>query len=136
MPHFIPVIALVENDLPANRAFVRLLRAYGYTVEPYDSAEAFLARGTGGNPDCMLLDIDLDGMSGLDLLQQLRVQADPLPVVFLTGRLDPATRSKAGALGCSAFLQKPVEGHQLVAAIEHAVEAAAQASPSDPSKGA
>lgn len=134
----IPVIALVENDLPANRAFARLLRAYGYTVEAYPSAEAFLARSDvqWDFPDCLLLDIDLDGMSGLNLLQHLRVQGKEVPVVFLTGRADAANRSRAAALGCKAFLQKPVEGHQLVAAIEHAVDAALPHHSSDPSKGA
>lgn len=122
-----PVVALVENDLPANRAFSRLLRAYGFTVESYLSAESFLARTTPGQPDCMLLDIDLDGMSGLDLQQQLHGQSPDIPVVFLTGRPDAAALSRANELGCKAFLQKPVEGHRLVAAIETAVEQAFKA---------
>jgi FixJ family two-component response regulator len=134
-----PLIALVENDLPANRAFSRLLRAYGYAVEAHLSAESFLARTETVLPDCMLLDIDLDGMSGLDLQQLLHEQARAVPVVFLTGRPDPGAQARARACGCSAFLQKPVEGHRLVAAIEtacHKNESPVGTTPVHPSKGA
>jgi FixJ family two-component response regulator len=139
MPSRSPLIALVENDLPANRAFTRLLRAYGYAVEPHLSAESFLARTAPEQPDCLLLDIDLDGMSGLELLQQLREQDIATPAVFLTGRPDPGAQARARALGCHDFLQKPIEGHRLVAAIElacNANESPANASPAQPSKGA
>jgi FixJ family two-component response regulator len=116
-----PVVALVENDLPTNRAFARLLRAHGFTVETFGSAESLLARTSMAVVDCMLLDIDLDGMSGLDLQQQLQRQGVSVPVIFVTGCDDPAARLRAQQLGCSGFLNKPVEAQVLVDAIGAAI---------------
>ena len=121
MPTPSPLIALVENDLPTNRAFARLLRAHGFRVETFVSAELLLARPDKAVLDCMLLDIDLDGMSGLDLQQQLQRQGDPTPIIFVTGRDDPDACAKAHQYGCSAFLYKPVKAHLLVAAIATAI---------------
>ena len=116
-----PVIALVENDLPTNRAFARLLRAHGFTVHAFVSAELLLAHNALSALDCMLLDIDLDGMSGLDLQQHLQQSGVGVPVIFVTGRDDPDARSRAHQLGCSDFLCKPVKAHVLVEAIATAM---------------
>ena len=116
-----PVIALVENDLPTNRAFARLLRAHGFAVETYLSAELLLAREACAPLACLLLDIDLDGMSGLALQQHLQQQGNAVPIIFVTGRDDPAARQKAFEAGCSAFLHKPVKGQVLVEAIGAAI---------------
>ena len=116
-----PVIALVENDLPTNRAFARLLRAHGFTVETFVSAELLLARKALTVVDCLLLDIDLDGMSGLDLQQRLKQQEVGVPVIFVTGRDDPAARTRAHEQGCSSFLYKPVKSQVLVEAITAAM---------------
>ena len=116
-----PRIALVENDLPTNRAFARLLRAHGFQVEAFVSAELLLARPGKAVIDCMLLDIDLDGMSGLDLQDQLQRQGDSTPIIFVTGRDDPGACARAHQLGCRAFLYKPVKADLLVAAIAKAI---------------
>ncbi len=118
-----PLIALVENDLPTNRAFARLLRAHGYRVETFGSAELLLERHIKGHLDCMLLDIDLDGMSGLDLQELLQGQGDPTPIIFVTGHDDPGARARAHQRGCTAFLCKPVKGQLLIAAIDKAISA-------------
>jgi FixJ family two-component response regulator len=112
-----PVIALVENDLPTNRAFARLLRAHGFTVEAFASAEQLLASDALDAAGCLLLDIDLDGMSGLDLQQHLSGEAIAVPVIFVTGRDDPAVRARAQRQGCHGFLYKPVKAQVLVEAI-------------------
>lgn len=117
-------IALVENDLPTNRAFARLLRAHGFTVETYLSAELLLARSERSALACLLLDIDLDGMSGLDLQSHLQLHGDQTPVIFVTGRDDPEARVRAERLGCSGFLHKPVKALDLVDAIAAAIAAA------------
>jgi FixJ family two-component response regulator len=119
-----PVIALVENDLPTNRAFARLLRAHGFKVEAFGSAEQLLARAPEPAVHCLLLDVDLDGMSGLELQQQLRDQLVATPIIFITGRDDLSVRARAFEAGCSQFLSKPVESHVLVAAIRSAIAAA------------
>lgn len=117
-------IALVENDLPTNRAFARLLRAHGFTVESYVSAEALLTRNEPSALACLLLDIDLDGMSGLDLQSHLQLQGDFTPVIFITGRHSPAAHQRAERLGCCAFLHKPVKALDLFDAIGRALTAA------------
>ncbi len=116
-----PLIALVENDLPTNRAFARLLRAHGFMVQTYLTAESLLARTDEAVVDCMLLDIDLDGMSGLELQSQLLQQDDSTPVIFVTGSDDAANRARAQKLGCRAFLAKPVRADALVDAIRAAI---------------
>jgi FixJ family two-component response regulator len=116
-----PLIALVENDLPTNRAFARLLRANGFRVETFVSAELLLARPGQSALDCMLLDIDLDGMSGLELQSLLKDKGDPTPIIFVTGRDDADACTKAHQGGCSAFLYKPVTAHLLFDAIANAI---------------
>ncbi|SHG62513.1 response regulator [Massilia sp. CF038] len=113
-------IALVENDLPTNRALARLLRAHGYAVDAFVSAEQLLTLAPGATFDCLLLDIDLDGMSGLALQEMLVHQGDRTPVIFITGRDHPEARQRATRLGCSSFLCKPVSSALLVAAIRSA----------------
>lgn len=117
----VTVIALVENDVPTNRAFARLLRAHGYAVEAFTSAELLLSRTAPGALGCILLDIDLDGMSGLDLQLLLREQQLAVPIIFITGRDDPGARIQAHERGCSGFLRKPVKAHVLIEAIESAI---------------
>ncbi|MES2318944.1 MAG: response regulator [Pseudomonadota bacterium] len=121
MSHSHPVIALVEDDLPTNRAFARLLRAQGYEVETFVSAERLLACWGLTRFDCMLLDINLDGMSGLDLQRRLQQQGISIPIIFMTGGDDPGARSRAYDFGCSDFLHKPFSGCDLVEAISNAM---------------
>lgn len=115
------VLALVENDLPTNRALARLLRISGYTVTPFQSAEAFLAHCGAEPPDCLIVDIDLDGMSGLELQSELRLRHCRMPAIVVTGRCDPELPAIAFALGCSDFLTKPVRAEALLDAILRAL---------------
>jgi FixJ family two-component response regulator len=113
-------VALVENDPSLNRAYSRLLRARGYTVTSYSSAEEFLACGADGC-DCLVLDIDLDGMSGLALQRLLRAENRLVPIVFITGGDDAATQSQAHAQDCKGYISKPFTSAQLCAAIKVAL---------------
>ncbi len=114
-------IALVENDLPTNRALARLLRISGYTVAPFPSAEQFLDCLAAGLPACLIADVDLDGMSGVELQALLRQRHPSLPVIVITGRSDPEAQARAEALGCSSFLHKPVGSRDLLDAIVLAI---------------
>lgn len=116
-----PVIALVENDLPTNRAFARLLRISGFTVETFLSAEAFLERIDSVRPACVLIDVDLDGMSGLELQSHLKKRHGDIALIVITGRADADTFRQAHALGCSSFLYKPVRAQILIEAIARAL---------------
>ena len=121
-PHAHTTIALVENDLPANRAFSRLLRAHGFVVEAYVSGEQLAERSSGAVIDCLLLDVDLDGMSGLDLQQLLIERKDRTPIIFITGRDDAVARARAFDAGCTSFLCKPFSSQVLVDAIRWAID--------------
>ncbi|MFL6707523.1 MAG: response regulator transcription factor [Massilia sp.] len=108
-----PAIALVEDDPSLNRATARLLRAQGFTVDSFASAEAFLARETG-QPACLVLDIDLGGMSGLCLQRLLRTQGDATPIIFVTGGEHVGARELALDMGCTGFLYKPFTANALL----------------------
>lgn len=113
----IPVIAVVENDRPLTEALARLLRAQGLGVRTFHSAEMFLAGADRAGIDCLLLDIDLDGMSGLELQRRLRSVRDALPIIFITGRDDAHARERAFAAGCDGYLCKPFDSGQLNGAL-------------------
>ncbi|RZA30476.1 MAG: response regulator [Lysobacteraceae bacterium] len=116
-----PTIALVENDATSSTAFQRLLKAHGYAVEAFRSAEAYLARTGPARVDCLLLDVELDGMSGLELQRRTGHGRGAVPIVFMTGGRDPNIEQCAREQGCSGFLYKPFDGLALAAAIEAAL---------------
>lgn len=95
-------------------ALGRVLRAGGFDVRSYASAEDYLTSEVA-DPLCLLLDVQLVGMSGLDLLRELRKDGSILPVIVITGSGDIEAESEAEQLGCVAFLRKPFEGRALVA---------------------
>ena len=114
------VVAVVENDAAMLKALGRLLRAAGYRAELYASAEAFIGRGAAPQVGCLVLDIDLGGISGIELQQRLADAGDAPPIVFVTSQVDTAFQDKAEALGCLAYLRKPFESHQLMEALHRA----------------
>ena len=114
-----PVVAIVDNDLSLLKALARLVRAFGYQAEMYASAEEFLSRSESSTVACLVLDINLDGMSGLALQKRLhsKEHAEPaaplLPVIFISGRDDIATIGEAIDYECAAYLHKPVDSNTL-----------------------
>jgi FixJ family two-component response regulator len=95
-----------------------LLQAYDLGTTAYSSAEEFLARNQKGEADCLVLDINLDGMSGIDLRHRLTGSGCTLPVIFITAADDEGTRSRALAAGCVAYLRKPFRARSLIDAID------------------
>jgi len=110
-------IAVIDGDSGVRKAIGRLLRAHGFRPQGYASAEAFLARGRMDDPACLVLEVELDGMSGTDLLQRLKGERPLLPAIVVTAAADEATRRKAIAAGCVAYLPKPPSAELLLAAI-------------------
>ena len=98
----------------------RLLRLASFQPISYSSAEAFLADEKRPQFDCLLLDIRLGGMSGLDLLERLSTQRDHAPVIFVTAFDDPELRARAEALGCAGFFRKSSAGTEIIEAIRRA----------------
>ncbi len=115
------VIAVVEDDQSFLRALGRLLRAAGFTVQTFRSAEECLGELDATSPACMLLDIHLGGLSGFGLHERLRARGATVPTIFMTGQDDPATRERAWRLGAAGYLRKPFEDDALISAIEQAV---------------
>ena len=114
-------IAVVDDDESFARAIGRLLRASGFAVHTYASAEAFLAGPPHPPPDCLLLDVQLGGMSGPDLLDRLRELGNLTPAIFVTGHDAPQAAEQAKRAGCAAYLRKPVSEKVLLAAIAEAI---------------
>jgi FixJ family two-component response regulator len=114
-------VAVVDDDESFARALGRLLRASGHEVETYPSAEALLASTRLPPPDCLVLDIQLGGMSGLELQQQLHELGNLTPIIFVTAHDAAEVRAEAQQAGCVAYLRKPVVGHTLLEAVAKAL---------------
>lgn len=114
------VVAVVDNDPTLLRALERLLTAHGFDVEAFASAEAFLGAATPKSMACLVVDINLDGMSGIALRRELAASSRSLPVIFMTAFDSPATEKEATDAGCAAYLLKPFPASLLIAAIDKA----------------
>lgn len=113
-----PRIAIVDDDESVRRALSRLLRADGFEPEAFASAREFLAAGKAFA--CLVLDIHLGGMSGLDLGEHLKASGGREPVIFITAHDDAASRERAARIGVVAYLRKPVDAEALLRAIGEA----------------
>jgi FixJ family two-component response regulator len=114
-------VAVVEDDPNMRRSIERLLNAHGYQTEGYASAEAFLGRGSANAIGCLVLDIHLGEMSGIQLRRQLRDSGFSLPVIFVTAVDDEALEAEARDAGCAAYLHKPFAAKFLLSAVEEAL---------------
>jgi FixJ family two-component response regulator len=114
-------IAVIDDDESLCRSMSRLLRAAHLHPIAYSSAEDFLADTKRPKFDCLLLDIQLKGMSGLDLSQRLAAVKDATPVVFITAHDDPEVRAHAEASGCAGYFRKTDSGADVLAAIHRAI---------------
>lgn len=113
-------IAVVDDDPSMRRAAENLLDANGFATELFVSAEDFFVRGATSQFDCLLLDIDLGGMSGIELQRQLVASGSKVPVIFMTALDDDAIHCQALMAGCVACLRKPFTAGQLMDAIAEA----------------
>jgi FixJ family two-component response regulator len=120
-------VFLVDDDPGVLKALSRVLRGEGWTVETYDSAEAFLARPATAMNGCIVLDVTMPGLDGLELQRQLRETDRVLPIVFVSGHGDIPLSVKAIKAGATDFLTKPVQAHALIAAVRSAIADGASA---------
>lgn len=110
-------VAVVEDDPSMRRSIERLLNAYDLTTQSYASAEEFLGSGGADTASCLVLDIHLGGMSGLELRARLTALESTIPVIFITAIDDQKLESQAIESGCFAFLKKPFDAALLIDAI-------------------
>jgi len=114
-------VAIVDDDTSHCRALARLLRASGMEASVFASAEEYLELRNGSTVDCLVLDIQLGGMSGFELQSRLAAADPALPVVFLSAHEDPETVARAAQTGC-AYVRKTESGRTLLEAIRRAAE--------------
>lgn len=113
-------VAIVDDDESVRRSYGRWIRAAGFITLEYSSAEAFLDDRKRPIFDCLVLDIRLSGMTGLELCRRLRAVQNATPVVFITAIDEPSVRSEAMATDCSGFFLKSDEGSLVLGAIRRA----------------
>ena len=114
-------IAVIDDDESLCRSMSRLLRAANFHPVTYSSAEAFLTDTKRPRFDCLVLDIQLQGMSGLDLRRRLSAVKSPTPIVFITAHDDPGMRAEAEASGCAGYFRKTDSGADVLAAIHRTI---------------
>ncbi|NKL21785.1 response regulator transcription factor [Rhizobium leguminosarum] len=112
------IIAIVDDDQSIREAMGDFLRSYGYESRSFSSAEDFLTYGERALIDCILLDVKMHGLSGLELQAILRGRTDPTPIIFMTSHQEETIRKAAMAAGAHAFLGKPVDLKLLISHIE------------------
>jgi FixJ family two-component response regulator len=117
-----PTVFLIDDDPSARRGLARLIQAAGYPVATFGSAREFLASGRHDEPGCMVLDIRMPELSGLDLQEQLLRTDYTMPIIFVTGHGDVPMSVQGMKRGAIDFLLKPVERGQLLEAIRLALE--------------
>jgi FixJ family two-component response regulator len=116
-----PIVHVVEDDASARNATARFLRAAGYTVRTYETAHEFLEARPWRAIGCVVLDLQLPGLSGLDLQRTLTELDEPLPVVFLSGQADIQRSVQAMKSGAVDFLTKTADGSLLLDAVARGI---------------
>ena len=114
-------VAVVDDDPSMRRSVERLLNANGFVTEGYASAEAFLGKAHVGTIRCIVLDIHLGDMSGIELWQHLKQSDLSFPVIFITAMDDETLERETVKAGCIAYLQKPFPAESLIAAVNRAL---------------
>ena len=115
-------VFVVDDDELVRRAVTRLLKSDGYSVEAFASPQAILDAGTADQAACLVLDLRMPGLNGLELIEELRRLGVATPVVFITGHADVPTSVRAMKAGAIEFLEKPFDDERLLGAVREAAE--------------
>lgn len=117
-----PTVFIVDDDPAVLKSLSRLLRASQFTVVTFGSPQEFLERHDPHTPGCLVLDVAMPGLNGLELQEALRAKGSAIPIIFLTGHGDIPMSVQAMKSGALDFLTKPVHDKDLVKAVEAALE--------------
>ena len=112
-----PLVSIVDDDIAVLRSTLRLLSSSGLRAQAFASAEDFLRSGRAGETGCLLLDLSMPGMDGLELQRHLAERGQPVPIVFLSARASEEEERRALQAGAANFLRKPVSKDALLNAI-------------------
>ena len=117
----VPVIAIVDDDESVRTATRSLVRSLGFTAYTYASAEEFLLSRHGAECSCVITDVQMPGLSGIDLQSRMAAEGRDTPVIFMTAFADPAMKARAMEAGAICVLSKPFDGQTLVKCLEEAL---------------
>jgi FixJ family two-component response regulator len=123
------IISIVDDDESNREALRSLLRSVGFTAEAFASAEGFLNSDHLHHTGCLILDLGLPGMTGLELQQHLAAAKHRIPIIFITAYDDEAARARAFQAGAVGFLQKPFRDEALLHAVQVALRRGSQGDP-------
>ena len=116
-----PIVFVVDDDVSMREALRNLLRSVAFQVKTFDTAQQFLAQGRTDAPSCLVLDVRLPGLSGLDLQRELAKAEIEVPIIFITGHGDIPMSVRAMKAGAVGFLTKPFRDQDLLDAVQEAV---------------
>jgi FixJ family two-component response regulator len=114
-------VAVVDDDASVRKALARLLSACSFDIRTYASAREFMRSSPDGLPACLVLDLHMPDIDGLDLRRHLREAGIDIPTVIITAHNEPGLRERCQSAGVSAFLLKPLQQKSLVGAIHSAI---------------
>jgi FixJ family two-component response regulator len=117
-----PVIAVVDDEAAVRKSLSRFLGAAGFDLRVHASGQEFFDACQHERPDCVVLDLQMSGLTGIDVQERLGRSADRPPVIMITANDDPEVRRKCITLGVEAFLLKPVNGEYLLQVINSLIE--------------
>ncbi|OYX88830.1 MAG: two-component system response regulator [Azorhizobium sp. 35-67-5] len=123
------MIAIIDDDEAVRLATESLVRSLGLGAMVFGSAEAFLVSAARRDTACVITDVQMPGMSGIDLQARLRTEGDTLPLIFITAFPEDRIRTQARAAGAVGFLAKPFEGEDMIRCIDDALRVTGQARP-------
>ena len=122
MSHATPIVFVVDDDISVRESLELLIRNAGWQPETFESAQEFLSRPRILVPSCLVLDVTLPGLNGLDLQKRVAVDRADMPIIFITGYGDIPITVQAMKAGAVEFLTKPFSDDVLLNAIQHAIE--------------
>jgi FixJ family two-component response regulator len=122
MPNDKFIVMIVDDDESVRRAARRLIRSYGYAVETFVSADDFLAAGRLSETACLVLDVQMPGLNGLELQSRLVAEGHPVSIIFITAFDDENARAQALKAGALSYLVKPFEEADLLNSINLALQ--------------
>jgi FixJ family two-component response regulator len=117
----LPIVSIVDDDESVRESLPDLVRAMGFTAYAFSSAEEFLSSSYMSETKCLILDIEMPGMSGPELLEELKLVARQIPIVIITGLLRETVRTEMLELGAVECLIKPFKDKDLLCAINSAL---------------
>ena len=120
--HATPIVFVVDDDISVRESLELLIRSEGWQPETFESAQEFLAHPRALVPSCLVLDVSLPGLNGLELQKRVAVERTDMPIIFITGFGDVPMTVQAMKAGAAEFLTKPFGDDVLLSAIRHALD--------------